>query len=120
MKKHAVTRFIFSSTAAVYGTPGTVPIAEDAPLRPENPYGWSKFMVEQILDDCDRAWGLKSIRLRYFNAAGAHPDGLIGEAHSPESHLIPLVLLAGFTARPSGHARSSAAASATPTVTECT
>lgn len=92
MEEAQVRNFVFSSTAAVYGTPETVPISEDAPLRPENPYGRSKLMVEEILADCERAWGLKSAWLRYFNAAGAHPDGGIGEAHEPESHLIPLIL----------------------------
>lgn len=92
MEKSGVKRFVFSSTAAVYGTPATIPIPEDAPLRPENPYGRSKLMVEEILTDCERAWGLRSARLRYFNAAGAHPSGEIGEAHDPESHLIPIIL----------------------------
>lgn len=92
MRRHKVTKFVFSSTAAVFGTPAQVPIREDAPLHPENPYGHSKLMVEQILADCQRAWGLQSAILRYFNAAGAHPDATIGEAHNPESHLIPLIL----------------------------
>ena len=87
-----VKRFVFSSTAAVYGTPETVPIREDSPLRPENPYGRSKLMLEEILADCERAWGLLSACLRYFNAAGAHPSGTIGERHNPESHLIPIIL----------------------------
>ncbi len=92
MKEAGVARFVFSSSAAVYGTPQAVPITEDSPLRPENPYGRSKLMLEEILADCDRAWGLKSACLRYFNAAGAHPSGGIGERHDPESHLIPIVL----------------------------
>lgn len=92
MEKAGVTRFVFSSTAAVYGSPDTVPIPETASLRPENPYGRSKLMVEEVLADCERAWGLNSARLRYFNAAGAHPSGEIGEAHHPESHLIPIIL----------------------------
>lgn len=92
MRDAGVTRFVFSSTAAVYGTPETVPISEDAPLHPENPYGHSKLMIEQVLADCERAWGLRSARLRYFNAAGAQPDRSIGEAHDPESHLIPIIL----------------------------
>ncbi len=92
MRDAGVTRFVFSSTAAVYGTPDTVPICEDAPLHPENPYGHSKLMIEQVLADCERAWSLRSARLRYFNAAGAHPDRRIGEAHDPESHLIPIIL----------------------------
>ena len=92
MEKADVRRFVFSSTAAVYGTPESIPIAETAPLRPENPYGRSKLIIEDVLIDCERAWELQSVRLRYFNAAGAHPAGDIGEAHVPESHLIPLVL----------------------------
>jgi len=92
MQQAGVCRFVFSSTAAVYGTPDHVPIAESAPLHPENPYGHSKLMIEQVLDDCEKAWGLRSACLRYFNAAGAHPAGGIGEAHEPESHLIPIIL----------------------------
>lgn len=92
MEEAGVRRFVFSSTAAVYGTPKDTPITETAALRPENPYGRSKLMMEQILADCERAWGLKSAVLRYFNAAGAHPSAEIGEAHEPESHLIPLIL----------------------------
>ncbi len=92
MERAQVRRFVFSSTAAVYGTPQTVPIVETFPLHPENPYGRSKLMVEEILADCEAAWGLRSARLRYFNAAGAHPSGEIGEAHDPESHLIPIIL----------------------------
>lgn len=92
MKEAGVRRFVFSSTAAVYGTPKEIPITETAHLQPENPYGRSKLMVEDILADCERAWGLRSAILRYFNAAGAHPSAEIGEAHEPESHLIPLVL----------------------------
>ncbi len=92
MEKAGVKRLVFSSTAAVYGTPATVPIAETAPLQPENPYGRSKLMLENILADCEQAWGLKSACLRYFNAAGAHPTAGIGERHDPESHLIPIIL----------------------------
>jgi UDP-glucose 4-epimerase len=92
MQEAGVKRFVFSSTAAVYGTPDAVPISEDAALHPENPYGHSKLMIEQVLADCERAWGLRSARLRYFNAAGAHPDRTVGEAHDPESHLIPIIL----------------------------
>lgn len=85
---------IFSSTAAVYGDPQYVPIDEAHPKSPINPYGLSKWMVEQILEDFDRAYGLKSVCLRYFNAAGADPAGLLGERHEPETHLIPLILQA--------------------------
>jgi len=92
MVRHDVKRFIFSSTAAVFGEPTYVPIDEGHPRQPINPYGWSKWMVEQALTDYDRAHGLKSVCLRYFNAAGAHPSGLLGERHEPETHLIPLVL----------------------------
>ena len=92
MEKAGVSRFVFSSTAAVYGTPDAFPILENTQLKPENPYGRSKLMVEEILADCESAWGLRSARLRYFNAAGAHPSHDIGEGHHPESHLIPIIL----------------------------
>jgi UDP-glucose 4-epimerase len=94
MLAHQVTCFIFSSSAAIFGEPQRVPIDESHPQHPINPYGRSKQMVEQILADYDRAYGLRSICLRYFNAAGADPDGQIGERHDPETHLIPLVLQA--------------------------
>jgi len=92
MVRHDVRRFIFSSTAAAYGEPETVPITEAHPLRPTNPYGVTKITVERMLADCDTAHGVKSICLRYFNAAGADESGRIGERHDPETHLIPLVL----------------------------
>jgi UDP-glucose-4-epimerase GalE len=92
MVECGVKQFIFSSTAAVYGNPLEVPITELHPQNPINPYGNSKLAVERALQDYDRAYGLRSITLRYFNAAGAHPDGSIGERHEPETHLIPLVL----------------------------
>ena len=94
MVMHDVQRFIFSSSAAVYGNPHTVPIPEDHSKEPINPYGRSKWIVEQILADYDHAYGLKSVCLRYFNAAGADPQGQLGERHEPETHLIPLVLRA--------------------------
>ena len=94
MRVHGVKAFIFSSTAAIFGEPQYLPIDEAHPKQPINPYGRSKWMVEQILADYDTAYGLKSISLRYFNAAGADPEGLLGERHEPESHLIPLVLQA--------------------------
>lgn len=100
MRLHDVPAFVFSSTCATYGTPPTVPISEDTPQNPINPYGASKLMVERILRDFDPAYGLKSISLRYFNAAGADPDGEIGENHNPETHLIPLALRALLGARP--------------------
>ncbi|MBU2761473.1 UDP-glucose 4-epimerase GalE [Acidithiobacillus sulfurivorans] len=89
-----VKKFIFSSTAAIFGEPQYTPIDENHPKNPINPYGRSKWMVEQALSDYDRAYGLKSACLRYFNAAGADPDGEMGERHDPETHLIPLVLQA--------------------------
>lgn len=92
MRRHGVKRFIFSSTAAVFGNPVHVPIDEDHPGQAINPYGRSKWMVEQMLEDFDTAYGLKSIVLRYFNAAGADPGGELGECHDPETHLIPLIL----------------------------
>ncbi len=85
-----VRQFVFSSTCAVYGEPETVPIPEDHPRRPANPYGWSKYFVEQVLESCDRAHGLRFVALRYFNAAGA--TDRCGEDHDPETHLIPNVL----------------------------
>ena len=94
MRAHGVPRFIFSSTAATFGEPQYTPIDEAHPQQPINPYGRSKLMVEQILQDYDRAYGLKSVCLRYFNAAGADPEGELGERHEPETHLIPLVLQA--------------------------
>ena len=92
MIRHNVKRFIFSSTAAVYGEPVDIPITETHPCTPTNPYGKSKIAVEGMLNDCDSAHGLKYISLRYFNAAGADKSGKIGERHRNETHLIPLVL----------------------------
>jgi UDP-glucose 4-epimerase len=92
MLKNNVNRFIFSSTAAVYGNPEKVPIPETESIKPINPYGQSKAFVERILQDFDRSYGLKYVSLRYFNAAGADPEGRIGESHNPETHLIPLIL----------------------------
>ena len=94
MVRHGVGEFVFSSTAAVFGAPQYTPIDEAHPKLPINPYGKSKFMVEQLLEDYETAYDLKSVSLRYFNAAGADPDGGLGERHDPESHLIPLVLQA--------------------------
>ena len=82
-------KFIFSSTCAVYGTPAKVPITEDTPRRPVNPYGASKLAFENALEAYDRAYGLRSVIFRYFNAAGAHENGAVGELHEPETHLIP-------------------------------
>lgn len=92
MLQHKVDKFIFSSTAAVYGEPQYTPIDIAHPKAPVNPYGRSKWMVEQILQDYAHAYNLRSICLRYFNAAGADPEGRMGERHNPETHLIPLVL----------------------------
>ena len=89
-----IFNFIFSSTAAVYGEPASVPISEDQNINPVNPYGQTKAIIENVLKDYDKAYGLKSTSLRYFNACGAHLDGTIGERHNPETHLIPLVLQA--------------------------
>ncbi|MGP1383092.1 MAG: UDP-glucose 4-epimerase GalE [Thainema sp.] len=92
MNAAGVKNFVFSSTCASYGVPKTNPIPEDHPQDPINPYGRSKYMVEQILDDFDHAYDLRSVRFRYFNACGADPEGRLGEDHNPETHLIPLVL----------------------------
>jgi UDP-arabinose 4-epimerase len=91
---------VFSSTCATYGVPEATPISESHPQRPINPYGFSKLVVEHLLADLDTAHGLRSISLRYFNAAGADPEGEIGEAHDPEPHLIPLVLAAARDGTP--------------------
>lgn len=92
MKEHNVKYIVFSSTAATYGEPECVPILEDSKTIPTNAYGESKLLVEKILNWCDKAYGIKYTTLRYFNAAGAHINGKIGEDHSPETHLIPLIL----------------------------
>ncbi len=94
MIRNNVKRFIFSSTAAVYGEPVEIPMTENHPCNPTNPYGASKIAVERMLKDCDSAYGLKYISLRYFNAAGADESGQIGERHKNETHLIPLILKA--------------------------
>lgn len=93
MLESEVKYFIFSSSAAVYGVPKEIPIPESHPLSPINPYGETKLFVEKILQDYERAYGLRFISLRYFNAAGADPDGRLGEMHQPETHLIPNILL---------------------------
>lgn len=96
-----VNKFVFSSTCATYGVPETVPIPENHPQHPINPYGATKLMVERMLADFDQAYNLKSVCFRYFNAAGADPSGLLGEDHNPETHLIPLVLFAAMGKQPS-------------------
>lgn len=93
MRRHDVECLVFSSTCATYGLPEVVPIKEDAPQHPINPYGWSKLMVERLMADFGAAYGLQWAALRYFNAAGADPDGETGEDHDPETHLIPRALL---------------------------
>jgi UDP-glucose 4-epimerase len=97
MKRAGIDRFLFSSTAAVYGEPGKIPIEEDAPLEPVNAYGNTKLAIEMMLADCSKAWGLRPLSLRYFNAAGA--TAVHGEDHRPETHLIPLVLDAALGRR---------------------
>lgn len=92
MRDHGIKRIVFSSTAATYGEPENIPILEGDRTFPTNPYGESKLAVEKILKWCDNAYGIKYTALRYFNAAGAHVSSMIGEDHSPESHLIPLIL----------------------------
>ena len=100
LRAEGILRFIFSSTAAVYGQPQHLPITEDHPTRPINPYGHSKLAVEHLLQDYAGAHGLRHVVLRYFNAAGAHPAGDLGEQHEPETHLIPLVLQVASRRRP--------------------
>ncbi len=98
LRESGVNRLVFSSTAAVYGDPCTVPLSEDAALQPVNPYGWTKRTVEQALTDYSRAYGFRSVALRYFNAGGAFES--YGEDHRPESHLIPLILRAALDGTP--------------------
>jgi UDP-glucose 4-epimerase len=96
-----VKKLVFPSTCAIYGMPKQVPMTEDHPKEPMSPYAATKWMVEQILADFDRAFELKSVIFRFFNAAGANPEGLLGEDHHPETHLIPLVLLTALGKRES-------------------
>jgi UDP-glucose-4-epimerase GalE len=100
LRAESVGTIIFSSTAAVYGNPAKIPIPESAPLAPVNPYGASKLAVEHALQAWGVAHGFRWAALRYFNAAGAHPDGALRECHDPETHLIPLVIDAGLGRRP--------------------
>jgi UDP-glucose-4-epimerase GalE len=100
MRRHKIGRFIFSSTAATYGTPETMPITEATPQLPINPYGASKLAVERALADYAHAYQWGFAALRYFNASGAHPDGSIGEDHEPETHLVPLIIQAATGQRP--------------------
>lgn len=101
MRAEGVGALIFSSSAAVYGAPDRAPVSEATPLRPVNPYGVTKMVTERMLADCAAAYGLRFVALRYFNAAGSDPEADIGEAHEPESHLIPLVLDVALGLRPS-------------------
>lgn len=103
MQEKKVPNFIFSSSCATYGNPLEIPMTENHPQNPINPYGRTKLMVEQILQDFERAYGLKYVSLRYFNAAGADPDGELGEDHRPETHLIPLVFQTVLGRRKSIH-----------------
>lgn len=100
MRKYGCRKIVFSSSCATYGEPDTMPITEDVPQNPINPYGFTKLAVERILKDYHNAYGLEYAVLRYFNAAGADPDGEIGESHDPETHIIPLVLDAASGKRP--------------------
>jgi UDP-glucose 4-epimerase len=100
MRITGVDSMIFSSTAAIFGEPDTVPIHDDHRVQPQNPYGHSKAMAEQIITDHVHAYGLRAMCLRYFNAAGADPDGELGERHDPETHLIPIVLDVALGVRP--------------------
>lgn len=99
MRRKGLRRILFSSTCATYGHPVRVPIDEVHPQQPINPYGWSKFIIERMLEDYGRAYGFASVILRYFNAAGCDPEGEIGERHEPETHAIPLAIAAAL----SGH-----------------
>lgn len=92
MKDHGTDKIVFSSTAATYGEPEESPIRESCPTNPTNPYGETKLAMEKMMKWFDQAYGIRYVSLRYFNAAGAHYSGLIGEAHEPETHLIPLIL----------------------------
>ena len=92
MRRHGVARLVFSSTAAIFGEPVALPITEDHPRNPVNPYGRSKLMIEWILEDAARSYSLDAVALRYFNAAGADPQSRVGEMHDPETHLIPRLL----------------------------
>jgi len=100
MLDHNITQFVFSSSCAVYGAPQELPLTETHPKNPISPYGKNKLMVEMVLEDFHRAYGLAFVSLRYFNAAGAMPDYGLGEQHEPETHLIPLLLRAAHTKKP--------------------
>ena len=97
MRRAGVSRLLFSSTCAIYGAPVTMPIGEDHSQSPINPYGWSKLLVERMIADYGAAFDLNAVMLRYFNAAGADREGLIGERHQPETHVIPLAISSALT-----------------------
>ncbi|MBS4208267.1 UDP-glucose 4-epimerase GalE [Bacillus sp. FJAT-50079] len=99
MNKHGIKNIVFSSTAAVYGEPKEIPIVETAETAPTNPYGETKLAVEKMLKWSEQAYGIQYVVLRYFNVAGAHPNGIIGEDHNPETHLIPIILEAALGKR---------------------
>ncbi|MDE2089523.1 MAG: UDP-glucose 4-epimerase GalE [Gammaproteobacteria bacterium] len=101
MRRHDVASIVFSSSCAVYGAPSALPIAESAPLAPVNPYGFTKLAVERMLADFGTAYGLRWTALRYFNAAGADPEGELGERHDPETHAVPLCIRAALGIDPS-------------------
>lgn len=100
MVAHNVKKFVFSSTCATFGIPEKLPLVEDMPQSPINPYGQTKLDVENMLKNCAKAYGMNSVAFRYFNASGAAEDGTIGEDHTPESHLIPLAIFAAMGKRP--------------------
>lgn len=108
MHKHGVKKLVFSSTCATYGEPDYVPITESHPQRPINPYGRSKLMIEQVLQDYAVAYCIQSVSLRYFNAAGCDPLCRVGERHDPETHLIPLVLLEALRLKQGGNSADTA------------
>lgn len=99
LKEHEIKKFVFSSTCSIYGNPVSVPISEIQAPAPINPYAKTKLMIENILADYDTAYGMKSVALRYFNAAGDSPDGDIGESHDPEPHLLPLIMYTALKKR---------------------
>jgi UDP-arabinose 4-epimerase len=100
MRRNDVDQLVFSSTCATYGVPTHLPVTEDTPQRPINPYGHTKLVIERMLADYQRAYGLKWASMRYFNAAGADPDGELGERHAPETHAIPLAIAAALGTGP--------------------
>jgi UDP-arabinose 4-epimerase len=100
MRRHGVNRIVLSSSCATYGVPATLPISEATPQEPVNPYGFTKLVTERMAADYERAYGIRWVALRYFNAAGADPDGELGERHDPETHAIPLAIRAALGTAP--------------------